>query len=100
MLQITYQKRNGIVFKRLRDTTPPYKIGDNTSMGWKVLKIEYEYKGSFYPSYEYYKLIEKEKQKIKKKMQLKQICKRTAISLLYYIIGFLLYNLIYIVIRI
>lgn len=100
MLQITYQKRNGIVFKRLRDTTPPYKIGDNTSMGWKVLKIEYEYNGSFYPSYEYYKLIEKEKQKIKKKKQLKQICKRTAISLLYYIIGFLLYNLIYIVIRI
>lgn len=100
MLQITYQKRNGIVFKRLRDTTPPYKIGDNTSMGWKVLKIEYEYKGSFYPSYEYYKLIEKEKQKIKKKMQLKTLFKKGAITLLYYLIGLFFYNLINIYIRI
>lgn len=94
MLQVTYQKRNGIVFKRLRDTTPSYKIGDNTSMGWKVLNIEYEYNGSFYPSYEYYKLIEKNKQKIIKRIQLKKKCKKVLITLLNSLIGFIIINLI------
>ena len=94
MLQVTYQKRNGIVFKRLRDTTPPYRVGEETSMGWKVLKIEYEYNNKFYPSYEYYRLIEKNKQKIIRHNQLKKKCKKVLISLLNIIIGLLFINLI------
>ena len=94
MLQITYQKRNGIVFKRLRDTTPPYRVGEETSMGWKILNIEYEYNNKFYPSYEYYKLIEKNKQKIIKRIQLKKKCKKVLISLLNSLIGFIIINLI------
>lgn len=94
MLQVTYQKRNGIVFKRLRDTTPPYRVGEETSMGWKVLNIEYEYNNNFYPSYEYYKLIEKNKQKIIKRIQLKKKCKKVLITLLNSLIGFIIINLI------
>ena len=94
MLQVTYQKRNGIVFKRLRDTTPPYRVGEETSMGWKVLKIEYEYNNKFYPSYEYYKLIDKHKQKIIKRIQLKKKCKKVLITLLNSLIGFIIINLI------
>lgn len=94
MLQITYQKRNGIVFKRLRDTTPPYRVGEETSMGWKVLKIEYEYNNKFYPSYEYYRLIDKHKQKIIKRIQLKKKCKKVLITLLNSLIGFIIINLI------
>ena len=94
MLQVTYQKRNGIVFKRLRDTTPPYRVGEETGMGWKVLNIEYEYNNKFYPSYEYYKLIEKDKQKIIKRIQLKKKCKKILIILLNSLIGFIIINLI------
>jgi len=94
VLQVTYQKRNGVIFKRLRDTTPPYRVGEETSMGWKVLKIEYEYNNKFYPSYEYYKLIDKHKQKIIKRIQLKKKCKKVLISLLNSLIGFIIINLI------
>lgn len=94
MLQVTYQKRNGVVFKRLRDTTPPYRVGEETSMGWKVLNIEYKYNNKFYPSYEYYKLIEKNKQKIIKRIQLKKKCKKVLITLLNSLIGFIIIYLI------
>jgi hypothetical protein len=94
VLQVTYQKRNGVIFKRLRDTTPPYRVGEETSMGWKVLNIEYEYNNKFYPSYEYYKLIDKHKQKIIRHNQLKKKCKKVLISLLNSLIGFIIINLI------
>jgi hypothetical protein len=94
VLQVTYQKRNGVIFKRLRDTTPPYRVGEETSMGWKVLNIEYEYNNKFYPGYEYYKLIDKHKQKIIKRIQLKRKCKKVLISLLNSLIGFIIINLI------
>ena len=94
MLQVTYQKRNGVIFKRLRDTTPPYRVGEETSMGWKVLNIEYEYNNKFYSSYEYYKLIDKHKQKIIKRIQLKKKCKKVLITLLNSLIGFIIINLI------
>ena len=94
MLQVTYQKRNGVIFKRLRNTNPLYRVGEETGMGWKVLKIEYEYNNKFYPSYEYYKLIDKHKQKIIRHNQLKKKCKKVLISLLNIIIGLLFINLI------
>lgn len=69
MMQITYQKENGYIFKRLRSTTLPYKIGDITSMGWKVLNIEYQYKNKYYPEYKYHLLIEKRRKIASKKKE-------------------------------
>jgi len=60
-MQITYQKKDGTIIYRLRNTLLPYKIGDITSMGWKVLNIEYKYKDKFYPEYKYNILIQKNK---------------------------------------
>lgn len=89
MIQITYQKRNGNILYRLRKTMLPYRIGDTTSMGWKVLNIEYEYNQKFYTYYEYNKLIHKKKQKHLERKQLEKLCLK-AITLLYYIIMILI----------
>ena len=48
MYLITYQKSNGDVFCRIRNTIPQYKIGGETSMGWKVLDIKYRFKDTYY----------------------------------------------------
>ena len=58
-MKVTYQKRDGSILERYRNTTPPYRIGDYTSMGWKLLNIEYCYKDKLYTEIEYYKMIEK-----------------------------------------
>lgn len=97
MIQITYQKRDGSIMQKLRNTTLPYKIGETTSMGWKVLNIEYEYKNKYYTFYEYNKLIHKSKQRYIRKKQIKEICLKKTITLLYYIIGIII--LYYIKIR-
>ena len=74
MMQITYQKQNGCIIHRLRNTMLPYKIGEMTSMGWKVLNIEYQYKNKFYPEYKYNMLIQKSKQTAIRRKQRKEIC--------------------------
>jgi hypothetical protein len=94
MMKVTYQKRDGSILERYRNTTPPYRIGDYTSMGWKLLNIEYCYKDKLYTEIEYYKMIEKRKQNYLKKKQIKEIIVKYIISLLYYIIGLLIINLI------
>lgn len=98
MIQVTYQKRNGCIMQKIRNTMLPYKIGETTSMGWKVLNIEYEYKGNYYPEYKYNMLIQKSKQRFIIKKQIKEICIREIKSLLYYFIMILI--LYYIRIRI
>ena len=85
-MQITYQKRDGSIMQKLRNTMLPYKIGDTTSMGWKVLNIEYEYKDKFYPEYEYNMLVYKNKQKYLRKQQIKKLCLKETKTLLYYFI--------------
>ena len=97
MIQITYQKRDGSIMQRFRKTILPYKIGDITSMGWKVLNIEYEYNDKYYTYYEYNMLIHKNKQRYIKRKQIKEFCHKKVKSLLYYIIGFII--LYYIKIR-
>ena len=97
MIQITYQKRDGSIMQRIRNTMLPYKIGDTTSMGWKVLNIEYEYNNKYYTYYEYNKLIHKSKQRYMKRKQLEEFCLKKTITLLYYIIMILI--LYYIKIR-
>lgn len=75
MVQITYQKNDGCIFQRKRTTMLPYKVGDTTSMGWKVLNIEYLYKDKFYPLYKYNILVENDKQKLKRTNKTKEIFK-------------------------
>lgn len=55
MYQITYQKRNGVLFDRIRNTIPG-KVGQTTSMGWIIMDIKYSW-GNKYYSYEDYKRI-------------------------------------------
>ena len=98
MMQITYQKRDGTTMKRLRNTMLPYSVGDTTSMGWKVINIEYEYKNKYYPEYEFRNLIYQSKKKLIRKQQIKEQIMIKTKSLLYNFIMLLI--LYYIKIRI
>ncbi len=98
MMQITYQKRDGTTMKRLRNTMLPYSVGDTTSMGWKVINIEYEYKNKYYPEYEFRNLIYQSKKKLIRKQQIKEQIMIKTKSLLYNFIMILI--LYYIKIRI
>lgn len=60
MYQITYQKRNGEVFYRIRNTIPG-AIGDETSMGWIILDIKYLFKKDYYSFVEYKQLMRKQR---------------------------------------
>lgn len=91
-MQITYQKRDGNIIHRLRETDLPYKIGDTTSMGWKVLNIEYEYNNKFYSQYNYNILINKNKQLFLKKKQAIESFKVNFKTFIYYFIAVLLIN--------
>lgn len=85
-MQITYEKRDGSILKRNRNTILPYNIGDTTSMGWKVLNIEYLYKNKYYPAYEYSRIIQNKKQSFIRKKQIKDMLFTELKTILYYII--------------
>ena len=91
-MQITYQKNNGCIFKRLRNTQLPYKIGETTSMGWKVLNIEYEYNNKFYSEYLYHKIRHKQIQTLANRKQTIDICKREFKTFIYCLLSILLLN--------
>lgn len=84
-MQITYQKKDGCIIQRLRNTMLPYKVGETTSMGWKVLSIEYEYKNKYYSAYNYNKIINKEKQVFLKRKHIAELIVRKLGALLYYL---------------
>ena len=63
---ITYQKNNGNIIMKPKLSDANLKIGDETSMGWKVLNIHYEYNGNYYVRKDYIRLL---KQKPKKKIR-------------------------------
>ncbi len=54
MYQITYKKRNGEIFNRIRSTLPTQLIGQETSMGWTILNIQYGLNGKFYNPNDYF----------------------------------------------
>lgn len=62
MYLITYQKSNGEIFCRIRNTIPEYGIGKETSMGWKILDIKCNYKNNYY-SMSTYKYLQKKQYK-------------------------------------
>lgn len=92
-MQITYQKSNGNIIQRLRKSELPYKIGDTTSMGWKVLNIEYQHNNNYYSKNEYNSLIQKDKKVSTKKKQTTELIIREFKAFIYYFIAVLLVNL-------
>jgi hypothetical protein len=94
VMQITYQKKDGCVFQRLRNTMIPYKIGDETSMGWKVLNIEYEYNDKFYSENEYHTLIRNAKQKTIKNRHTRDLCVVEFKKFMYYFMAALVIKFI------
>lgn len=72
MIQTTFLKGNGDIIERIRKTLPDYRIGEITSMGWKVLDIKYRYKNKWYSSIEYDRLINAAWTKTKKRIKLKK----------------------------
>lgn len=91
-MQITYQKKDGCIIQRLRNTMLPYKIGDTTSMGWKVLNIEYEYNNKYYSENEFNKLIHKCKQDSLKKRHTIELCMGEFKKFMYYFIAAVIIN--------
>lgn len=65
---ITYQKNNGNIIMRPRLSDYGLRIGDETSMGWKVLNIHYEFDGNYYIRNDYFKMLRrKHRQNLKDK---------------------------------
>ena len=87
MVQVTYQKQDGCIMQKLRKTMLPYKVGETTSMGWKVLDIEYKYTDKYYSEYRYNMLIHKDKQNLIKKKQTIGLFMRELRTFFYYLIA-------------
>lgn len=59
---VVYQKYNGDLIYRYNKIKPNYKKGDTTSMGWKVVDIQYMHKGKIMNSNRYSAVIDFEYQ--------------------------------------
>ncbi len=59
MYKIIYEKQNGEVFERIRNTIPDTGIGQTTSMGWRILNIQYSFGNGYYDHAEYCRLMSK-----------------------------------------
>lgn len=44
---VTFQKGNGQIFVRIKQSIGGMRIGDETSMGWKIIDIREEYCGNY-----------------------------------------------------
>lgn len=60
MYKITYQKRNGEIIDRIRNTLPAKNIGEETSMGWIIVDIKYFIKDDYYSFRDYKQLLHKQ----------------------------------------
>lgn len=94
VMQVTYQKRDGSIIQRLRNTSLPYKIGEITSMGWKVLNVEYEYNNKYYSELEYHTLIHNNTKRNIKKKQNVEMCINEFKKFIYYFIAAEILNFI------
>ena len=63
---VTYRKNNGNIILRPRTCLYNLQIGDETSMGWKVLNIHYYYEGNYYTYLDYCKVVRGKQLKKKK----------------------------------
>ena len=64
---ITYQKSNGEIFIRTYDYTIK-KIGQETSMGWKVLNIHYKFGDNYYVEQDYDRISRQKRQPLRKRI--------------------------------
>lgn len=64
---VFYQKRNGEIFLRPRKSVIGLRVGEETSMGWKVLNILYECGGNYYTYLDYCKTLRGKLEKRKRK---------------------------------
>ena len=92
-MKIIYQKRNGEIIERIRNTYCPYRVGDTTSMGWKVVDILYPYKNKYYHSGEYSRLINKEIKRDVRMIHFKKAIKETIKNVNYGVNILLLFKL-------
>lgn len=99
MLEMTYQKANGEVIQRIRNTYPSYRVGQTTSMGWKVLSIKYNYNGKYYPKSEYDKLIDRGFNKYKRINNLKRFIINVYRELVYCLILLILARVLELLVR-
>lgn len=73
---ITYQKSNGEIIIRPSKHDYLKRIGDDTSMGWKILDIHYKYKDNYYCFEDFIKVCEQEIKEERNKKLLKYIIKK------------------------
>lgn len=85
MYQITYKKRNGEVFNRVRNTLPGY-IGDKTSMGWTIIDIKYSFKSNYYSYAEYKQLMNKYRKLNKASRYVNRIFKKYGTTIALFVI--------------
>lgn len=57
MYLVIYQKNNGDIIERIRNTKPEIEIGKETSMGWLIKDIKYQYKNNYYSYIDYKRLV-------------------------------------------
>lgn len=82
MYKIIYQKENGIVFERIRNSLPGC-IGDTTSMGWIIKDILYCYDKKYYSYQDYCIKMSKLRKKNKIKRNINKYIKKYAVFVLY-----------------
>lgn len=74
--KIIYQKSNGEIFERHRNTIPNTKIGEYTSMGWLILDIKKYFQYRWYSLateyYEYKQAVRENEKKPKLYWDLKE----------------------------
>lgn len=79
---IIYQKSDGKIFVRTYKYDYSRKIGDETSMGWKVLNVLYECDGNYYQYHKYMRIIRERCKKNSKKKRIRRLIKKKAYNLL------------------
>lgn len=60
MYKVFYQRQNGEIIERIRNTLPHYKLGQTTSMGWIIVDIHYLLNNKYYPFREYRTKLDKQ----------------------------------------
>ena len=85
MIQMTYRKRNGDIIQRTISGLSPYKVGDTNSYGWAVVSIKHLYKGKWYSTSEYDRLVDNDIAKMRRRNKI-----RFTITNLYKNLGYLI----------
>lgn len=73
---ITYQKSNGEIFIRPYNSSQRFKrVGDETSMGWKILDIHYKHGDNYYCYEDFMRIFRNEFEKELKENKKKKLIK-------------------------